>query len=267
MKGRVLVVAGSDSGAGAGIQADIKTVAALGGYATTAITALTAQNTLGVHEIMAVPPSFIRRQMEVVLEDIGADCIKTGMLHDAAVVDVVVEVISLRADGMLLVVDPVVAASDGTRLLDAGAIDTLKRRLIPRATVLTPNLPEAEILTGMRLNDVGDMQSAAEVLVTLGSRYVLVKGGHMSGATVCDVFFGDGQMTLIESPRVETRHTHGTGCTLASGIAVGLAQGMPPLAAVRRARSYLTEAIRSAPGFGSGHGPLNHTHTISPPAR
>ena len=266
MKGRVLVVAGSDSGAGAGIQADIKTVAALGGYATTAITALTAQNTLGVQEIMAVPPSFIRRQMEVVLEDIGADCIKTGMLHDAAVVDAVVDVISLRADGILLVVDPVVAASDDTRLLDPGAIDTLKRRLIPRATVLTPNLPEAEILTGMKLIEVGDMQRAAEVLVTLGSRYVLVKGGHMSGATVCDVFFGDGQMTLIESPRVETRHTHGTGCTLASGIAVGLAQGMPPLAAVRRARSYLTEAIRSAPGFGSGHGPLNHTFTISPPA-
>jgi hydroxymethylpyrimidine/phosphomethylpyrimidine kinase len=267
MKGRVLVVAGSDSSAGAGIQADIKTVAALGGYATTAITALTAQNTLGVHEIMAVSPSFIRRQMEVVLEDIGADCIKTGMLYDAAVIDVVVEVIRLRADGMLLVVDPVVAASDGTRLLDAAAVDTLKRQLIPRATMLTPNLPEAEILTGMRLNDVGDMQSAAEALVTLGSRYVLVKGGHMSGAIVRDVFLGDGQMTVIESPRIETRHTHGTGCTLASGIAVGLAQGMAPLPAVRRARSYLTEAIRSAPGFGSGHGPLNHTHAIFPPAK
>jgi hydroxymethylpyrimidine/phosphomethylpyrimidine kinase len=267
MKGRVLVVAGSDSSAGAGIQADIKTVAALGGYATTAITALTAQNTLGVHEIMAVSPSFIRRQMEVVLEDIGADCIKTGMLYDAAVIDVVVEVIRLRADGMLLVVDPVVAASDGTRLLDAAAVDALKRQLIPRATMLTPNLPEAEILTGMTLNDVGDMQSAAEALVTLGSRYVLVKGGHMSGAIARDVFVGDGQMTVIESPRIETRHTHGTGCTLASGIAVGLAQGMAPLSAVRRARSYLTEAIRSAPGFGSGHGPLNHTHAIFPPAK
>ena len=267
MKGRVLVVAGSDSSAGAGIQADIKTVAALGGYATTAITALTAQNTLGVHEIMAVSPSFIRRQMEVVLEDIGADCIKTGMLYNAAVIDVVVEVIRLRADDMLLVVDPVVAASDGTRLLDAAAVDTLKRQLIPRATMLTPNLPEAEILTGMRLNDVGDMQSAAEALVTLGSRYVLVKGGHMSGAIVRDVFLGDGQMMVIESPRIETRHTHGTGCTLASGIAVGLAQGMAPLPAVRRARSYLTEAIRSAPGFGSGHGPLNHTHAFFPPAK
>jgi hydroxymethylpyrimidine/phosphomethylpyrimidine kinase len=267
MRGRVLVVAGSDSGAGAGIQADIKTVAALGGYATTAITALTAQNTLGVHEIMAVPPFFIRRQMEVVLEDIGADCIKTGMLYDAAVLDVVADVIAARADGILLVVDPVLAASDGTRLLDAGAVDTLKRRLIGLATVLTPNLQEAEILTGMTLRDVDDMKGAAEMLVTLGSRCVLVKGGHMSGAIVRDVFFGDGQMAVIESPRIETRHTHGTGCTLASGIAVGLAQGMPPLAAVRRARVYLTEAIRSAPGFGSGHGPLNHIHTISPSAR
>lgn len=267
MKGRVLVVAGSDSGAGAGIQADIKTVAALGGYATTAVTALTAQNTLGVHEILAVPPSFIRRQMEVVLDDIGADCIKTGMLHDAAVLDVVVDVIEARADGTPLVVDPVLAATDGTRLLDAGAVDALKRRLIRLATVLTPNVQEAEILTGMTLRDLDDMKSAAEMLVTLGSRYVLVKGGHMSGSVLRDVFFGDGEMAVIESPRIETRHTHGTGCTMASGIAVGLAQGLAPLAAVRRARTYLTEAIRSAPGFGSGHGPLNHIHTISPPAR
>jgi len=267
MKGRVLVVAGSDSGGGAGIQADIKTVAALGGYAATAITALTAQNTIGVHEIMTVPPSFIRRQMDVVLDDIGADCIKTGMLHDAAVLDAVADVIEARAGGIQLVVDPVLAASDGTRLLDADAVETLKRRLILHATVLTPNLQEAEALTGMTLRDIDDMKRAAEMLVTLGSRYVLLKGGHMSGSIVQDVFFGEDQMAVIESPRIETRHTHGTGCTMASGIAVGLAQGMAPLAAVRRARTYLTEAIRSAPGFGSGHGPLNHTHTLSSAAK
>jgi hydroxymethylpyrimidine/phosphomethylpyrimidine kinase len=262
MIGRVLVVAGSDSGAGAGVQADIKTVLALGGYATTALTALTAQNTLGVHGIMAVPPSFVRRQMEVVLDDIGADCIKTGMLHSAAALDVVVEVIAARAADVPLVVDPVLAASDGTLLLDEAALDALKSRLIPRATVLTPNLPEAEILTGMTLRDLDDMKRAAEMLATLGSRCVLLKGGHMSGAMVRDVFFGEEGTAVIESPRIETRHTHGTGCTLASGIAVGLAQGMAPLTAVRRARLYLTEAIRGAPGLGAGHGPLDHGHTL-----
>jgi hydroxymethylpyrimidine/phosphomethylpyrimidine kinase len=266
MKGRVLVVAGSDSGAGAGIQADIKTIAALGGYATTAITALTAQNTLGVHEIMAVPPEFVRRQMEVVLDDIGADCIKTGMLHSAAVLEIVSELIAVRASDVPLVVDPVLAASDGTLLLDAAAVDALKRRLIPLATVLTPNLPEAEALTGMALGDIEAMTRAAQMLAALGCRYVLVKGGHLAGAMVRDVFVGAGEATVIESPRIETRSTHGTGCTLASGIAVGLAQGMAPLAAVGRARTYLTEAIRSAPGLGGGSGPLNHMYTISPPA-
>jgi hydroxymethylpyrimidine/phosphomethylpyrimidine kinase len=265
MKGRVLVVAGSDSGAGAGIQADIKTIAALGGYATTAITALTAQNTFGVHEVMAVPPEFVRRQMEVVLDDIGADCIKTGMLHSAVVLEIVSELIAVRASDVPLVVDPVLAASDGTLLLDAAAVDALKRRLIPLATVLTPNLPEAEALTGMALGDIEAMTRAAQMLAALGCRYVLVKGGHLAGAMVRDVFVGAGEATVIESPRIETRSTHGTGCTLASGIAVGLAQGMAPLAAVRRARAYLTEAIRNAPGLGGGSGPLNHMHTISPP--
>jgi hydroxymethylpyrimidine/phosphomethylpyrimidine kinase len=266
MTGRVLVVAGSDSGAGAGIQADIKTVAALGGYATTAITALTAQNTLGVHAVMAVPPAFVRRQMEVVLDDIGADCIKTGMLHSAGVLEIVGEVIAARAPGLPLVVDPVLAASDGTLLLDAAAVDALKRCLIPLATVVTPNLPEAEALTGMALHDIDAMKRAAVMLAGLGCRYVLVKGGHLAGAMVRDVFVGAGEATVIESPRIATRSTHGTGCTLASGIAVGLALGMAPLAAVRRARAYLTEAIRSAPGLGSGSGPLNHMHTNSPPA-
>jgi hydroxymethylpyrimidine/phosphomethylpyrimidine kinase len=263
MIGRVLVVAGSDSGAGAGIQADIKTVMALGGYATTALTALTAQNTLGVHEIMAVPPSFVRRQMEVVLDDIGADCIKIGMLHGAATLDIVVETIAGRAANLPLVVDPVLAASDGTLLLDEAALDVLKSRLIPRATVLTPNLPEAEILTGTTLRDLDDMKRAAEMLAALGSRCVLVKGGHASGAVVRDVFFGEKEMAVIESPRIETRHTHGTGCTLAAGIAAGLAQGMAPLAAVRRARTDLSEAIRGAPGLGAGHGPLDHGHPFS----
>jgi hydroxymethylpyrimidine/phosphomethylpyrimidine kinase len=264
MTGRVLVIAGSDSGAGAGIQADIKTVGALGGYATTAITALTAQNTRGVQAVMAVPPDFVRRQIESVFDDIGADCIKTGMLHSAAVLEMVSGFIAARARELPLVVDPVLAASDGTRLLDETALDLLKRRLIPLATVLTPNLPEAELLTGTVLHDLDAMKRAGALLVGLGSRYVLVKGGHLPGPMVRDVFVGAGEVTVIESPCIETSSTHGTGCTLASAIAVGLAQGMPPLAALRRARAYLGEAMRSAPGLGSGHGPLNHMHTVSP---
>jgi hydroxymethylpyrimidine/phosphomethylpyrimidine kinase len=266
MTGRVLVIAGSDSGAGAGIQADIKTVGALGGYATTAITALTAQNTRGVQAVMAVPPDFVRRQIESVFDDIGADCIKTGMLHSAAVLEMVSGFIAARARELPLVVDPVLAATDGTLLLDATALDALKRCLIPLATVLTPNLPETEALTGATLHDLDAMKRAGAQLLGLGCRYVLVKGGHMSGAILRDVLVGDGELAVIESPRIEASSTHGTGCTLASAIAVGLAQGMPPLAAVRRARTYLAEAMRSAPGLGSGHGPLNHMHTVSPSA-
>lgn len=266
MTGRVLVIAGSDSGAGAGIQADIKTVGALGGYATTAITALTAQNTHGVQAVMAVPPDFVRRQIESVFDDIGADSIKTGMLHSAAILEMVSAFVAARAPGLPLVVDPVLAATDGTRLLDAAALDVLKRRLIPLAAVLTPNVPEAEVLTGTTLHDIEGATRAAQALVALGSRYVLVKGGHLPGAIVRDVFVGAGEVTVIESPRLATSSTHGTGCTLASAIAVGLAQGLAPLAAVRRARDYLIEAIRSAPGLGGGHGPLNHMHTISPSA-
>ncbi|MDB5406430.1 MAG: Hydroxymethylpyrimidine phosphate kinase ThiD [Rhodospirillales bacterium] len=263
MIGRVLVVAGSDSGAGAGIQADIKAIAALGGYATTAVTAITAQNTRGVHDIMRVPPAFVRRQMEVVLDDIGADCLKTGMLHDAAILAVVVDIVRTRASDVPLVVDPVLIASDGTRLMDEDALKILKRDLIPLTTILTPNAPEAAALTGLAIDDLDAMQRAAEALVRLGARSVLVKGGHVDGDSVRDVFWDGTTMSVLESLRIATRHTHGTGCTLASAIAAGLAQGMAPLAAIRRARAYLTEALRTAPGLGQGHGPMNHMHGLT----
>jgi hydroxymethylpyrimidine/phosphomethylpyrimidine kinase len=267
MTGRVLVVAGSDSSAGAGIQADIKTIAALGGYATTAITALTAQNTLGVDSVLAVPAAFVRRQMEAVLDDIGADCIKTGMLHDAAVIDAVIEIIEVKAGTTPLVVDPVMISTSGTRLLDADAVAVLKRRLLPRTTVLTPNVPEAEALTGLTLSDLDAMKRAAQALRDLGARYVVLKGGHLPGPIVHDVFCGEGEMIVIDSARIETRHTHGTGCTLASAIAAGLAQGLAPLPAMRRARDYLSAAIRHAPGLGKGHGPLGHMHVLHQPAK
>ncbi len=264
MIGRVLIVAGSDSGGGAGIQADIKAVTALGGYAATAVTALTAQNTRGVFGVVGVEPAFIQRLMTVVLEDIGADAIKTGMLHDAAVIEAVCDVLDGLDGGIPVVVDPVMVAQSGDSLLDPTAVQTLSRRLAAHATVITPNLHEAEKLTGMPVRDVPEMQAAAESLLTFGCKAVLPKGGHLAGEHVVDVLAGGGEVRLYENPRIETEHLHGTGCTLASAVAVGLAQQMDLSAAYRRARAYLQEAIRTAPGFGQGSGPVNHGHTIRP---
>jgi len=264
MKGRVLIIAGSDSGGGAGIQADIKTVTALGGYAATAITALTAQNTLGVHGVHAVPLDFLRLQLECVLADIGADVIKTGMLADSATIDLVSDVLDRHAANVPLVVDPVMVAKGGQPLLATEAVATLRRRLVPRATIVTPNLPEAEALCGGSIGDVAGMRQAAAAIRSLGTAAVLVKGGHLPGPTVVDLLaFGDGVETF-EAARIETRHTHGTGCTLASAIAAGLAQGMALRQAVARARAYVRAAIGAAPGIGAGHGPLDHAITADP---
>jgi hydroxymethylpyrimidine/phosphomethylpyrimidine kinase len=262
VRGRVLIVAGSDSGGGAGIQADIKTVTMLGAFAATAITALTAQNTEGVFGVLPIDPAFIRRQMEVVLDDIGADAIKTGMLHDSAVIETVAAVLDERAASVPLVVDPVMVAKGGAPLIQTEAIDTLKRRLLPRAAVLTPNLPEAEILAGRTIADVAAMREAARALVGLGCGAVLLKGGHLEGDVVHDVLATAAGIREWSSPRIASRHTHGTGCTLASAIAAGIAQGLGIEAAVERARDYVQRAIASAPGIGRGHGPLDHAHPL-----
>lgn len=260
MKGRVLIIAGSDSGGGAGIQADIKTVTALNGFAMTALTALTAQNTQGVHAIHEVPEDFITQQIEVVLNDIGADAIKIGMLHRTSVIHAVADALQRLAPGVPLVLDPVMIAKGGHTLLQTEAITALKDRLFPMATLLTPNIPEAEALTGLTLNNVSDFEEAAE---HMGVEAVLVKGGHMSGDILTDVLWqGGDDVQSFSGPRVETPHTHGTGCTLASAIACGLAQGLNLTQSVERGRAYVLKAIRSAPGFGSGHGPLNHAHTV-----
>jgi len=264
MQGRVLIVAGSDSGGGAGIQADIKTVTALGGYAATALTALTAQDTRDVYAIHEVPAAFVRQQMQVVLDDIGADAIKTGMLHRTEVLEVVADTIAESAAGVPLVVDPVMVAKGGASLLDADTRLVLRERLIARATVITPNLPEAEILVGGTVADEADMAAAGREILGLGPRAVLMKGGHMPGDEVVDLLVTVDGTERFASPRIDTRHTHGTGCTLASAIAAGLAQGHELSTAVGRARAYLVEAIRSAPGYGHGHGPLNHAHTMRP---
>ncbi|MFZ3234631.1 MAG: bifunctional hydroxymethylpyrimidine kinase/phosphomethylpyrimidine kinase [Stellaceae bacterium] len=262
MRGRVLIVAGSDSGGGAGIQADIKTVTMLDAYAATAITALTAQNTEGVFGVFPVPPDFVRQQVEVVLDDIGADAIKTGMLHDIGVIEALAAVLRERAGTIPLVVDPVMAAKGGARLIDPDAVDALKRLLIVRAAVLTPNLPEAEILCGAAISDRAGMEAAGEALLRLGCGAVLVKGGHLPGDTVIDVLSTAAGSRIWESPRIASHHTHGTGCTLASAIAAGLAQGLGVEPAVDRARAYVQRAIASAPGLGRGHGPLDHAHPL-----
>ncbi|MBP0443560.1 bifunctional hydroxymethylpyrimidine kinase/phosphomethylpyrimidine kinase [Roseomonas sp. SSH11] len=262
MKGRVLIIAGSDSGGGAGIQADIKAVTALGGYAATAITALTAQDTQGVRAVHPVPLDFLRLQIRMSLDDIGADCIKTGMLADAATIDTVCD--ALAGSGVRLVADPVMVAKGGAPLLAPEAVETLKRRLMPLATILTPNLPEAEVLSGMAIPDTDAMVHAAELLMTLGVPAVLLKGGHGEGPVLRDVLATEDGVEVFESPRIETRHTHGTGCTLASAIATGLAQGMGLRDAVLRARAYVAAAIRAAPGYGRGHGPLDHGVTLDP---
>ena len=262
MNGRVLIIAGSDSGGGAGIQADIKTVTMLGGFAMTAVTALTAQNTEGVFGVFPIAPDFIRQQTEIVLQDIGADALKTGMLHDATVIETVAAVIGEKAPGVPLVVDPVMVAKGGAPLIEEGAIGVLKRLLVPRAAVLTPNLPEAEILAGHPIPDLAAMRATATELLALGCRAALLKGGHLPGDTVYDVLATGSGLRIWDSPRIESRHTHGTGCTLASAIATGLAQGMPIEAAVERARIYVQRAIASAPGFGRGHGPLDHAHPL-----
>lgn len=263
-QGRVLIVAGSDSGGGAGIQADLKAVLALGGYAATAITALTAQNTLGVHGVMPVPPEFVRQQMVVVLDDIGADAIKTGMLGSVDVVQAVAATLRQYAAGIPLVVDPVMVAKGGARLLDDTAITAMRHDLLPMATLLTPNIPEAEALTGLVITDHVTARHAAQALLDLGVPAVLLKGGHLSGAMVQDLLATSAGIEVIESPRIDTQHTHGTGCTLASAVATGLAQGMRLSDAVRRGAAYVHAAILAAPGFGAGRGPLGHGVTVDP---
>lgn len=262
MKGRVLIVAGSDSGGGAGIQADIKAVTAMNGFAATAITALTAQNTEGVHGVVGVEPAFIAQQIEVVLTDIGADALKTGMLHSAEVIGVVAAGIARHAAGTPLVVDPVMVAKGGHRLLLTEAEAALRDTLLPMAALITPNLPEAEVLVGFAVRTEADMKRAAERLAMLGAGAVLMKGGHLEGDRVVDLLFHEGRFDRFEDARIASRSTHGTGCTLASAIAAGLAQKMTLHDAVARARDYVRKAIETAPGFGRGHGPLNHAVTV-----
>ncbi|MGH7022571.1 MAG: bifunctional hydroxymethylpyrimidine kinase/phosphomethylpyrimidine kinase [Caulobacteraceae bacterium] len=253
--GRVLIIAGSDSGGGAGLQADIKTVTALDGYAASAITAITVQNTLGVFAVHPIPSEVVEAQARAVLDDIGADAVKIGMLGEAALA--VARLLDERPR-IPLVLDPVMAAKDGVALADARTIEIMRKHLLPRAALLTPNAPEASILTGLVIGTTDDLRRAGEALLAAGCGAVLMKGGHVPGQTVIDVLMSSTGETTFEGPRIATRHTHGTGCTLASACATGIAKGLTLTDAVARAWAYTAEAIRRAPGLGAGAGPLDH---------
>ncbi len=264
MNGRVLIIAGSDSGGGAGIQADIKTVTALGGFAMTAITALTAQNTTGVQGIHEVPVDFVSEQMHSVIDDLGADVVKIGMLHRPEIIEAVANVLADKLPDVPVVLDPVMIATSGAQLIEDAAVQALVERLLPSVDLLTPNAPEAAALSGQLVETIDDAATAARSMRDMGARAILMKGGHLGGDTVIDLLFeGDDQSMRFAGPRIDSRNTHGTGCTLASACAAGLAQGLSLEAAVGRAHHYVRAAIETAPGYGAGYGPINHAHTIS----
>jgi hydroxymethylpyrimidine/phosphomethylpyrimidine kinase len=261
---RLLIIAGSDSSGGAGIQADIKTATALGAYAMTAITAVTAQDTRGIHAIHPIPAAIVREQIAWTLADIGADAIKIGMLGSAEIVEAVADVLTEPAKNIPIVLDPVLASTSGTALLDEAGQRAMKSLLFPLAAVITPNIPEAEILAGISIHGPEDVMRAAEILCEGGAKAVLIKGGHAEEPEVLDtlVLCGSPESYRFESLRIDTPHTHGTGCTLATAIAVGLGQRLSLHDAAERAHLFLYDAIEAAPGFGAGKGPLNHMHAI-----
>jgi len=270
---RVLTIAGSDSGGGAGIEADLKTFAALGVYGMAAVTAVTAQNTCGVFGVHVLPPETVAQQIDVVAEDIGVDAVaedigvgaaKTGMLANAAIIEAVADCLARNAIETL-VVDPVMVAKSGDALLEPAARDALIERLVPRAFLLTPNVPEAEVLSGESIADEADLRRAAERIHGLGPRYVLMKGGHLDTRDAVDHLFDGETFQAFTAPRIDTPNTHGTGCTFSAALAAYLGQGTDVAEAVRRAKAYLTEAIRRSLPLGRGHGPVHHGWPRQPP--
>jgi len=255
---RLLVIAGSDSSGGAGIQADIKTASAFGVYAMTAVTAVTVQDTKSVHAIHAIPAEIVREQIAACLNDIGADAIKIGMLGSANIVKAVAAALEKHARKIPIVLDPVMVSSSGSALLAENAISALKKYLLPMAMLVTPNLPETKRLTGIRGARTADIERAGRKLVAMGAKAALIKGGHSTGSTIDDVLVRERGVDIYAFPRIKTRHTHGTGCTLSTAIACELAKGQSLPLAIGRAREFVQHAIATAPGLGKGHGPLNH---------
>ena len=261
IKSKVLVVAGSDSSGGAGIQADIKTVTSLGSYAMTAITAVTSQNTTGVKSIISINPKEISNQIEFTAKDIKPDAIKIGMLHSTKVIEAVIkslENIKIKK----IIFDPVMVAKGGTKLIDDSAIKFFKSRLIKIATLITPNIPEAEILTNIKIKNRHDMILAANELIKLGAKNVLIKGGHLKFRLVQDIFVNKSEIKIFKNKRYKTKNTHGTGCTLSSSITTFLSCGKPIKKACELGIKYVNSAIKTNPKYGKGHGPINHLNSM-----
>ena len=263
-EGKALTIAGSDSGGGAGIQADLKTFAAFNVYGMSVLTAITAQNTLGVSAIHDIPPEIVAKQIEAVMDDIGADAAKTGMLSNSHLIETVAgKVREYRLEK--LVTDPVMVAKGGSRLLQESAIATLVTSLLPLVFVLTPNVFEAEIISGISVRSVGDAEKAAAIIFQKGPKYVLIKGGHLSADKAIDILYDGKNYSYYEAERINTANTHGTGCTLSAAITAGLAKGLDVKTAIRMAKDYTSRAIREAPSnIGKGHGPLYHNIKPTP---
>ena len=253
---KALTIAGSDSGGGAGIQADLKTFAALGVYGTSALTAITAQNTVGVTQVYELSPKLVDAQIDAIIEDIGAHAVKTGMLANVAIITAIAK--KIRQHRLKnLVVDPVMVATSGDLLIKKNAVTALRTQLIPLATVVTPNIPEAEELTGLKIRTGEDIEKAARRMIEMGARAVVIKGGHLKGPAV-DLFFDGKNARVLIAPRIRTKNTHGTGCTFSAAIAAYLARGEDLESAVQAAKKYITTAIRAGFSVGAGHGPVHH---------
>ena len=259
-KSKILIIAGSDSSGGAGIQADIKTVTALGSYAMTAITAITAQNTKGVYDIHSIPLKSLEKQIMVTCNDIKPDAIKIGMLHSSEVINIVEKCLS-KIKIRKVVLDPVMIAKGGARLISKPAIKDLKK-IIKRSLIITPNIPEAEVLANIKINNTEDMILASTRLLNLGAKNILLKGGHLNSKILRDLYFNNKEYKVFSNKKINTNNTHGTGCTISSAITANLSKGFSLYESVSIAHNYVYKSILKAPNLGSGHGPLNHFHVI-----
>jgi len=256
-KSKVLIIAGSDSSGGAGIQADIKTVTALGSYAMTAVTAVTAQNTRGVKEITSIPTKNVQKQMTMILDDIGVNAVKIGMLHNVNIIKCVYRVLK-KYKLKNIVLDPVMVAKSGTKLINNNSIKYLKKLLLPLSNLVTPNIPEAEVLIGGSISNKKDMIEAAKIILNMGSKNVLLKGGHLKSKMICDILATKKGIKVFSKRKIKTINTHGTGCTLSSALATCLSQKKNVFKSCKISLNYVNQAITYAPGYGKGYGPLNH---------
>ena len=263
---KVLVVAGSDSSGGAGVQADLKTLTSLGVYGMTAITALTAQNTLGVHNIFEIPPNFVKEQIDVCLSDIQVNAIKIGMVHSSELIEIIFNSFVynnvIKNKNIKIILDPVMIAKGGQKLLKIDAINSLQKFIINCNPILTPNLPEAEILTGIKIQNVEQMEIAGKYLLKMGASQVIMKGGHLEGKIITDMLVTNEKTFKLTTKKIETKNTHGTGCTMASAIAAEMSKNDDIKTAFENAHFYVQKAIKCAPNFGKGNGPVNHCHSI-----